>query len=636
MNSTAHTIVLQQETCFPFSSNFALTPTTPPLTMDTEPWSSSDIDLLKSAARKYSDREKNDRWRKVGQKLNRPKRECYEKYKELKRERDESGSRSRPSSSSRSSSSSSVSSSSSRAGGKGSSKYSEESSSSSSTSSSTSTARSSTSWSKKEEETKDSSSAAGPPPYIAPPRGRGTASLFDDDDSEEEDDGFRIDWNAGAKQQEKGSNDSSSAKRRGGTSTSATMICSERDTRVLDAASRCSSSMIQITEAADIRKLLFGDRTVNCFNKAWTEQGFYFNDFDNLRCGLVQNKGGPCGVIAAVQAHVLKLLLFGDSFSSSSSSSDDFKNPTRERRENALLNALAEILWRIAEITSLSSGRRPTVTIALVPRRSSGGRLGRTPGYKPDGLTETLLLYTFTSYSSSRDFLDAHLKTFMEPNGKGTALYTYSLILTRGIEHVRADMDTMADVSSLIGRHDYAAQELVNLMLCGRAHSNVFNGKKDLGGMVLRGIPERSDIGMLTLFEHYGHVRVGSNLKLPQTPVWVLCSESHYSVLFSDSVDETRNPLERRGASVCIATAEPMFLFFFFFLLFSSFFFLLSLFSGQPFSSPSSSRVTVPLRLSLPLASHIFSLSFPSSSKVDTRLIYTTTTSWPSKRSYTC
>ena len=551
--------------------------------MDTEPWSSSDIDLLKSAARKYSDREKNDRWRKVGQKLNRPKRECYEKYKELKRERDESGSRSRPSSSSRSSSSSSVSSSSSRAGGKGSSKYSEESSSSSSTSSSTSTststAHSSTSWSKKEEETKESSSAAGPPPYIAPPRGRGTASLFDDDDSEEEDDGFRIDWNAGAKQQEKGSNDSSSAKRRGGASTSATMICSERDTRVLDAASRCSSSMIQITEAADIRKLLFGDRTVNCFNKAWTEQGFYFNDFDNLRCGLVQNQGGPCGVIAAVQAHVLKLLLFGDSFSSSSSSSDDFKNPTRERRENALLNALAEILWRIAEITSLSSGRRPTVTIALVPRRSSGGRLGRTPGYKPDGLTETLLLYTFTSYSSSRDFLDAHLKTFMEPNGKGTALYTYSLILTRGIEHVRADMDTMADVPSLIGRHDYAAQELVNLMLCGRAHSNVFNGKKDLGGMVLRGIPERSDIGMLTLFEHYGHVRVGSNLKLPQTPVWVLCSESHYSVLFSDSVDETRNPLERRGASVCIATAEPMFLFFFFFLLFFFFFLLFSFFS---------------------------------------------------------
>jgi hypothetical protein len=105
------------------------------------------------------------------------------------------------------------------------------------------------------------------------------------------------------------------------------MVCSERDTRVLDAASRCSSATIQITEAAEIRALLFGDRTINSFNKAWTDQGFFFNDIDDMRCGLVQNKGGPCGVIAAVQAHVLKHLLFGDRLSSSS----DFKNPTRER-----------------------------------------------------------------------------------------------------------------------------------------------------------------------------------------------------------------------------------------------------------------------------------------------------------------
>ena len=40
-------------------------------------------------------------------------------------------------------------------------------------------------------------------------------------------------------------------------------------------------------------------------------------------------------------------------------------------------------------------------------------------------------------------------------------------------------------------------------------------------------------MGFLTLFEAYGHAEVGQRLKRPTAPVWVVCSESHYSVLFS-------------------------------------------------------------------------------------------------------
>ncbi|KAA0153187.1 hypothetical protein FNF29_03375 [Cafeteria roenbergensis] len=38
---------------------------------------------------------------------------------------------------------------------------------------------------------------------------------------------------------------------------------------------------------------------------------------------------------------------------------------------------------------------------------------------------------------------------------------------------------------------------------------------------------------MLTLFEHYGHAPVGSRLKDPAVPVWVVCSESHFTALWS-------------------------------------------------------------------------------------------------------
>ena len=85
--------------------------------------------------------------------------------------------------------------------------------------------------------------------------------------------------------------------------------------------------------------------------------------------------------------------------------------------------------------------------------------------------------------------------------------------------------------SSLIGAHSYCTQEMVNLALTGRARSNVFNGVQDLGGLVLRGIDSRAEIGFLSLFEHYENIAVGSHLKSPRLPIWVVCSESHYTLL---------------------------------------------------------------------------------------------------------
>lgn len=71
-------------------------------------------------------------------------------------------------------------------------------------------------------------------------------------------------------------------------------------------------------------------------------------------------------------------------------------------------------------------------------------------------------------------------------------------------------------------------QELVNLLLLGRAHSNVFDGQRTIdegcpreraGGeiegsgsdrVVLTGAPARGKVGFLTLFEAYKHVEVGN------------------------------------------------------------------------------------------------------------------------------
>lgn len=59
-------------------------------------------------------------------------------------------------------------------------------------------------------------------------------------------------------------------------------------------------------EANGVRELVWGDRS-KTFNDAWRYQGFYFCGVDGLGYGLVQAEGGPCGVLAVVQAFLLEV-----------------------------------------------------------------------------------------------------------------------------------------------------------------------------------------------------------------------------------------------------------------------------------------------------------------------------------------
>ena len=90
---------------------------------------------------------------------------------------------------------------------------------------------------------------------------------------------------------------------------------------------------------------------------------------------------------------------------------------------------------------------------------------------------------------------------------------------------------------------------MVNLITVGHAASGVHNGQRevDMGGsdgaVVMGGIKERAGIGFLTLFEYFKYVEVGSNLKMPKHPVWVVCSESHFTVLFASDARAARGAL---------------------------------------------------------------------------------------------
>jgi len=77
----------------------------------------------------------------------------------------------------------------------------------------------------------------------------------------------------------------------------------------------------------------------------------------------------------------------------------------------------------------------------------------------------------------------------------------------------------------------------VNLFVTGRATSNVIDGEKDLSqdfaGIKTRGVFRRPLIGYLTQLESLRYSTVGSHLKEPIFPIWVIGSQSHFSAIFS-------------------------------------------------------------------------------------------------------
>ncbi|XP_003467914.1 probable ubiquitin carboxyl-terminal hydrolase MINDY-4 isoform X2 [Cavia porcellus] len=280
------------------------------------------------------------------------------------------------------------------------------------------------------------------------------------------------------------------------------------------------SKPIDLSAAKEIKTLLFGS-TYCCFNEEWKRQSFSFSDTASLRYGIVQNKGGPCGVLAAVQSCVLQKLLFGGE---SGADRAVQLQPSDALRTRCLALAIADILWR--------AGRRKRAVITLA---SGEQQFSPTGKYKADGVLETLMLHSVSCYEELVTFLQHTVHQF-EVGPYGCILLTLSAILSRSWELIRQDFDV--PTSHLIGAHGYCTQELVNLLLTGRAVSNVFNDVVELDSgngniTLLRGIAARSDIGFLSLFEHYNVCQVGCFLKTPRYPIWVVCSESHFSVLFS-------------------------------------------------------------------------------------------------------
>ncbi|XP_031432961.1 ubiquitin carboxyl-terminal hydrolase MINDY-3 [Clupea harengus] len=290
--------------------------------------------------------------------------------------------------------------------------------------------------------------------------------------------------------------------------------------------------------------------------RRWT-QGFVFSETE--RTALEQFEGGPCAIIAPVQAVLLKNLLFN-------SENSNWREISDEEQKLLLCTTLSELLESACQTQS------HTFSLAVwrgTRGKSADEQSGGPAGVRPDATQQEnadpahrQLPEPATSQSSDQTLPTAlpaedpgferfhsliHKRTLKSvcelreavlslydswKNRFGVLLFLYSVILTKGIENIRNEIEDTTEplIDPVFG---HGSQSLINLLVSGRAVSNVWDGDRECSGMKLKGINEQATVGFLTLMESLRYCKVGACLKSPKFPVWILGSETHLTVFFT-------------------------------------------------------------------------------------------------------
>ncbi|KAK3108552.1 hypothetical protein FSP39_010527 [Pinctada imbricata] len=348
----------------------------------------------------------------------------------------------------------------------------------------------------------------------------------------------------------------------------------------------------------------------------WT-QGFTFSEYQAT--ALVQYEGGPCAVIAPVQAYFLQNLLFNLDI-------EDLSTIPEEQCNEALLQSLGDILIDVNStgkffvvslqdtiISDAKNSEKCTNSSkfpSLIKNAEKEGEIietnaensqenttssqteqpvSNTQGSRPtsahrektssprskdeDQETEEDTEHRAKRQRPENDVFHSRLKctecdsvesmrNTMKAIGKlytdsyGVILFMYSVILSKGVEQIRNEMEDAGD--QLIDHiHGHGSQSLINLFLCGKAVSNIWDNDKCVSGLNLYGIPHRCKIGFLTLMEHLRYCEVGWYLKNPSFPIWIIASETHLTVLFSKEKNLVSCENEASNAKVIFQSFDP-------------------------------------------------------------------------------
>ncbi|KAI1885476.1 hypothetical protein AGOR_G00204090 [Albula goreensis] len=289
----------------------------------------------------------------------------------------------------------------------------------------------------------------------------------------------------------------------------------------------------------EVVDLVWGRQTSTSMTDAlfrrWT-QGFVFSETE--RTALEQFEGGPCAVIAPVQAFLMKNVLFN-------SERSNWRDISDEEQKAALCCTLTEILemaclnksqsyclvtWAKGKISDQNSDIPDSHP---EPSQSREDHQPSALAAEEVGFERFHTVLHKRTLKTSEELKDTVLALYDTwRNQFGVLLFLYSVILTKGIENIKNEIEDTAEplIDPVYG---HGSQSLINLLMTGHAVSNVWDGDRECSGMKLHGIHEQASVGFLTLMESLRYCKVGAFLKSPKFPIWILGSETHLSVFFA-------------------------------------------------------------------------------------------------------
>ncbi|XP_047036546.1 inactive ubiquitin carboxyl-terminal hydrolase MINDY-4B [Helicoverpa zea] len=300
---------------------------------------------------------------------------------------------------------------------------------------------------------------------------------------------------------------------------------------------------------------------VTCFSSAscpprgeWIRTPLVMRPPDQpLGYGLAAPRNGARSLLSALQAHMIKWLLFDSRPQTKDNKCDvppdTYLRPSEERQEEALWRACSEVIWRCGG--GGNTGQAAADPKAVVGLPSGNNYVQHSSQYYHDGVTEKLHIFEFTTLEDLQIFLKRYLYLFQIEDGVGALLLLYACVLSRGCENIKKDLD--GKITHLVSAHVEGSINVVTLLLTGRAtpylHNGVlYVGDEDHYAMPQFGILARSPVGLLVWYggeenskNNINKQFPGSRLKTPALPIWVTSCSGHYGVLFNTNRELLRN-----------------------------------------------------------------------------------------------
>ncbi|XP_041974117.1 inactive ubiquitin carboxyl-terminal hydrolase MINDY-4B isoform X2 [Aricia agestis] len=304
-----------------------------------------------------------------------------------------------------------------------------------------------------------------------------------------------------------------------------------------------------ITEEAAIELRVTAFGTAACPPRGeWIHTPLIMRPCDQLGYGLAAPRNGTRSLLSALQAHIIKWLLFDSRPMTKDNKSivppDSYLRPTEERQEEALWRACSEVIWRCGS----SNQPEPRAVVALPATQIY---VLHSSQYYQDGITEMLHIFDFKSLEDLQIFIKRYLYLFQSEEGSGALLLLYACILSRGCENIIKDLD--GKLTYLLSTAAEGSLNVTTLLLTGRATPYLHNGVQYVGdedhyAMPQFGVLGRSAVGLLVWYgnddshtPNFSNQYPGSRLKTPALPIWVTGCSGHYGVLFNTNRELLRN-----------------------------------------------------------------------------------------------